>query len=430
MPTSTHVNELKINKLTEAQYDAAVQGGVIGENEISIITDLDSATQVDTMPTAAAAEVGKVYQFIGTTDASYTHGYFYECVSDGQNPATYSWVQTNVQPAPSGLPDQTGQSGKFLTTDGTDASWSNKPLVNTATRVGYGLTIMGIPTTSYYGLNIGRDSTSGSDGSISIGREAKGTGSSAVSIGDYSEAPGRSSSCVGYYSKATGGNSVGLGTYAQATADAAIQLGIGTNSTTNTLQVWTWQLLNKTTGLIPSDRLANSINKYSTMPTAASTNEGWIVQYTGTTDSTYTHGHIYECVSDGGNPATYSWSQVNVQPVPANPLPSTSGASEGQVLTLDSNLQPVWSSPTTSPSTPPVLTGGTGSGAWDSATNTQTVSVTSVTATNTVFVAPAPASASDFAAAGVICTAQGAGTLTFTCTTIPSNNITVNVVIL
>ena len=90
------------------------------------------AIQVDTMPTASADELGKVYQFIGTT-GTYTHGYFYECVSDGQNPATYSWEQTNVQPTPSGLPSQTGQNGKFLTTDGTDASWSDKPLVNKAT---------------------------------------------------------------------------------------------------------------------------------------------------------------------------------------------------------------------------------------------------------------------------------------------------------
>ena len=124
MSTDTNVTNLKINTLTEAQYDTAVQGGVIGANELSIITDLDDAIQVSTMPTAAVGELGKVYQFIGTTDANYTHGYFYECVSDGGNPATYSWSQVNVQPTPSGLPSQTGNNGKFLTTDGTDASWA------------------------------------------------------------------------------------------------------------------------------------------------------------------------------------------------------------------------------------------------------------------------------------------------------------------
>lgn len=63
------------------------------------------------------------------------------------------------------------------------------------------------------------------------------------------------------------------------------------------------------------------------------------------------------------------------------------------------------------------------------ADDAQTVSVTGVTATNTVFVAPAPASASDYATGGVLCTTQATGSLTFTCTTTPTNDITVNIVI-
>ena len=81
MPTVTQVNDLKINKLTKAQYDEAVQSGVIGENEISIITDLDAGQviQVDVLPTASATEEGKIYQYIGETDNTYTNGYFYKC---------------------------------------------------------------------------------------------------------------------------------------------------------------------------------------------------------------------------------------------------------------------------------------------------------------------------------------------------------------
>ena len=66
--------------------------------------------------------------------------------------------------------------------------------------------------------------------------------------------------------------------------------------------------------------------------------------------------------------------------------------------------------------------------AWSS--NTQTVSVAGVKATNTVLVTPAPASVKDWDAAYVICTAQGANSLTFTCDTVPENDISVNVVIL
>ena len=122
MSTNVTVDELKINKLTKAQYDTAVQTGIIGDNEISIITDLLDI-QVDTMPTAAAKYVDNIVQFTGTTDATYTNGYFYKCVGTG-SPVTYSWVRTDVQPAGSALPSQTGNAGKFLTTDGSAASWA------------------------------------------------------------------------------------------------------------------------------------------------------------------------------------------------------------------------------------------------------------------------------------------------------------------
>ncbi len=61
--------------------------------------------------------------------------------------------------------------------------------------------------------------------------------------------------------------------------------------------------------------------------------------------------------------------------------------------------------------------------------NGQTVSVTGVTATNIVWVAPAPESQDAYGSAGIRATAQGEGTLTFTCTEVPTEALTVNVVI-
>lgn len=61
---------------------------------------------------------------------------------------------------------------------------------------------------------------------------------------------------------------------------------------------------------------------------------------------------------------------------------------------------------------------------------TQTVNVTGVSATDTVLVSPIPADIALYAAYGIICTAQGEGTLTFTCNFTPSNDISVNIVIL
>lgn len=68
------------------------------------------------------------------------------------------------------------------------------------------------------------------------------------------------------------------------------------------------------------------------------------------------------------------------------------------------------------------------SSSWSS--NAQTVNVTGVTASNNVIVTYAPASRDAWLAADVYCSAQGAGTLTFTCSTTPTTNITANVLIL
>lgn len=121
MPTSTKLSGFNINKLTKAQFDAAVQGGIIGSTDISLITDEDfeAVPQWSSLPTASADYVGKIVQFIGATDSSYTHGYFYECISDGSTPATYSWSQTNAQPS-----------------DNDYTSLLNKPSINSVTLSG------------------------------------------------------------------------------------------------------------------------------------------------------------------------------------------------------------------------------------------------------------------------------------------------------
>lgn len=78
---------------------------------------------------------------------------------------------------------------------------------------------------------------------------------------------------------------------------------------------------------------------------------------------------------------------------------------------------------------PPVTLTLTTSG-WSS--NTQTVTVSGVSATETAqLITPTPAIASQSAyyEAGIMCTGQAANSLTFTCQTVPTSNLTVYVVI-
>lgn len=133
------------------------------------------------------------------------------------------------------------------------------------------------------------------------------------------------------------------------------------------------------------------INKATSLPAASASNAGQVYMYDGADTEDYTHGYIYECVTDDNT--TYYWKQMDVQP-------------SVKVNTTATLAVADWTS------------------------NTQTVNVTGITANGVVLVSPTPANQSAYTSAGILCTAQAAGSLTFTCDTVPSADITVTVVML
>ena len=64
--------------------------------------------QYEIMPTATESCGGQVVQFIGTTTSDYTHGYFYECVPQGNG---YIWKNIGVQAIPVNLSELSNDSG-------------------------------------------------------------------------------------------------------------------------------------------------------------------------------------------------------------------------------------------------------------------------------------------------------------------------------
>lgn len=290
---------------------------------IGISVDLTGYTQFQFMllklPTEKGYENRQVPAFVPTSGPEETD---YVLKTDG-NGGAYWAAEAG------GLPDQTGQSGKFLTTDGTDPSWATiNALQNTSTG-GASVTIEGVPTSEYSGTNVGKLS------------RAEGAGTTAY--GWYAEA------------RALGATAVGSGATVKDLGGIALGRGAETRDGGFVIALWDNQKheykICDLNGNIPSDRLKNAINKYSSMPTAASTNEGWIVQYTGTTDATYTHGYIYECVSDGGNPATYSWTRVDVQPTPVIPDPLPSQTGNGGKFLITNGTSASWGTTITQPLT-------------------------------------------------------------------------------
>jgi len=365
MSTNVTVDELKINKLTKAQYDTAVQTGVIGDNEISIITDLLD-TQVTSMPTAEAKYEGIVVQFTGTTDANYTNSYFYKCVSDGTTPTpNYSWTRVDVQPAGSSLPSQTGQSGKFLTTNGTDASWDNIPteLPSQSGNNGKFLTTDG-STVSWATVPGSLPSQTGNAGKVlgTDGTDASWTSTVTTPfyLENYSKKVtlGIGSTWEDFNLDVRGSNNTNFaGSMSFSRTENCIMFNIagstarnfyfknGTNrisfyssstfdlgsSTYKAAYTYTAKLNNGSDIDIPNIAGTMAI-QVSSLPTAASGYVGQIYQFIGTTDSNYTNGYFYKCIDNSG---TYSWTQLDVQPSGGGgSLPSQTG-NAGKFLTTD-----------------------------------------------------------------------------------------------
>lgn len=105
--------------------DVSAQNKLVAENEVT--------KAVDTMPTASADLVGTIVQYVGTTTANYTNGYFYKCVSDGAVTPTYSWVEVisgggSGSSTLSGLTDvdlSSPTNEQVLTYDATSSKWVN-----------------------------------------------------------------------------------------------------------------------------------------------------------------------------------------------------------------------------------------------------------------------------------------------------------------
>ena len=157
----------------------------------------------------------------------------------------------------SSLPDQTGNAGKFLTTDGTTASWGNA-LASTA-KSNLSLCIGGNDTTSgqqfsvWIGLNSGPENVLASN-SLAVGNYAK-AGSTAVALGADASAKN---------------NGVSIGYYAVSTNNA-IQLGGGTNNDENTFKVsnnnGNFEMMD-VDGNVPLERLTYVTNQIGDISTA------------------------------------------------------------------------------------------------------------------------------------------------------------------
>lgn len=182
-------------------------------------------------------------------------------------------LDANVKIPSDQLPLATVSAPGAVKPDGTTITINNGvisasgtgALANTATATN-SLTILGTPSTSSFGLNIGQNTSVGTNGSTAIGINAK--------AGEYGTAVG-GGNAFNTSASATGYGSVAVGSGAKATAARAIQIGSGTNNTADTTQ------LGNTTILDANGKIPNAV-----IPVATSTALGGImIEYDSTTNT-------------------------------------------------------------------------------------------------------------------------------------------------
>lgn len=300
----------------------------------------DNIVKKSTLPTASSSNLGAIYQYTGTTDSNYTNGYFYKCVSDGANPATYSWVAIEVQES------STAEEpvGNVYQTYGVAWVYPTSTAHTLMTQVvNYFMKTGRIPNGVY-------QSTYGYNGRIiQITKRIEDTYVVFVVVFDgikrdpvqlygqkYYQVYPMAIQC--YISKTDYDRGVATDVYNGSSLSNTRLDWSGTSLTTSNnlfVDYNDMKLIGKDNtiswtpaqdyGLVHKKYVDDKAIQVSSLPTADSSNVGKIYQYIGATDSNYTNGYFYQCVSDGAATPTYSWERIEVQP--------SSGASDPGVPT-------------------------------------------------------------------------------------------------
>lgn len=170
------------SNIIEANGTSFNVNGEIQQNGVPI--------RATTMPTITASMLGKVVQYVGTSDSNYKQGWNYVAVSDGAAEPTYNW-QALMDSVP------TSGSNNPVTSDGI---YQRTPLYRSTNG----------------GAQAGNGSQANISGSIAVGSYARATGSASAAFGSTTSAAYTAMMAVGVANNPRNGDffEVGNGTNA------------------------------------------------------------------------------------------------------------------------------------------------------------------------------------------------------------------------
>lgn len=175
--------------LTKSEFSAVTPNDISSSNKL--VAENEVTKTVDTMPTASSDLVGTIVQYVGTTTANYTNGYFYKCVSDGEPTPTYSWQVISFSSDPTNKMNIDGSNASNLVEFGGSFTVGSR-LANST---------------------IGTNSVAEGEDNTADGNNAHAEGYNNIAHGIASHAEGQNCTSNGYYSHAEG-----YGTYSTGTA--------------------------------------------------------------------------------------------------------------------------------------------------------------------------------------------------------------------
>lgn len=169
---------------------------------------------------------------------------------------TYDPTSTNAQSgtavAEALSPVIENQSSALMALDITPQKLARKSIGVNSTRVGYGATPNDTTGSTFVG-----SSALGNNYSVCVGYYTY-TANNATAIGAQARAAGTHSIAIG------SGDSQTISARTNGNAENAIQLGQGMNATANSFQVYSYQMLDGTTGLIPAARIGTGYDATKT----------------------------------------------------------------------------------------------------------------------------------------------------------------------
>lgn len=280
--------------------------------------------QYDTMPTASSTLVGTIVQYVGSTTATYTKGYWYECVLDG---ATYKWQNIQVQEG------GTGGSNNFVKGYYYNGGFYEEQAHTTPITGERDKIYLDIPNEKCYeydGANFNRVDDEEIKRSALPTADASNLGAIYLYTGSTT-----GSYTHGYFYECVSDGAVSP-TYSWSVINGgASSLSQLTDVNLTNLQDGQILKYNGTSGKFENTEDAGGQTiQYETLPTASADNLGDIVWYTGATAGGLVNGYTYKCVSDGENPATYSWVAIPTQDCPNPQVSSLPTASASLVGTI------------------------------------------------------------------------------------------------